>query len=102
MQRMQREENDGRHPHQLSYVKKVLAGEAVHPYYYLAVLIYVIGRRVKNRDMTEEFFNDLKKLFQKYSDDPSPPPPVFLARAKRSNGMSQSINRLKPNGKMAL
>ena len=28
--------------------------------------------------------------------------PVFLARAKRSNGMSQTINRLKPNDKMAL
>lgn len=70
---MQCEKDDGRSPHQPSSSKKVLAGEAVHLYYYLAVLLYLVSK-AKDQQMIEDFFTDLKNLFIKWRNVDQPPP----------------------------
>ena len=75
---MQCKRDDVRFAHQSSLVKKVLAGDAVHPYYYVAVLLYIIGRHSTDRKMIDELFEELKQLFLESLKDSHPPSPSLL------------------------
>ena len=66
---MQCEKDDGWPSRQSSGTKKVLEGEPVHPYYYLAVILYLVGK-AKDAQMVTDFFNDLNNLFVEFSHKP--------------------------------
>jgi len=95
---MQRDKDDDRPPHRSSDTQKVLAGDVVHPYYYLAVLCYIINKMPRDPQMVNEFFNDLKQIFLEFDkkDHPPPDPSKNLARAKWPFSSSQIIVWLEP------
>ena len=90
---MYSEKDDGWNPYQSSGIKKVLKGEAVHPYYYLAVLLYVVYKSQTDQQKISDFFEALKNLFINYiSHPPSVIVPVKPTRLKQSIEPTDSIH----------